>query len=139
MRTEQADPCVLMIAYHFPPLAGSSGIQRTLRFVQQLPTLGWQPLVLTTQLRAYERVSNDLLRDVPPQTPVRRAFALDAARHMSVGGRYVGATARPDRWASWQFDGVRQGLKLIKEFRPRAIWSDTFCRCCPEPGRASRR
>jgi hypothetical protein len=25
---------VLMIAYHFPPLAGSSGIQRTLRFVQ---------------------------------------------------------------------------------------------------------
>ena len=123
MRTEQADPCVLMIAYHFPPLAGSSGIQRTLRFVQQLPTLGWQPVVLTTQLRAYERVSNDLVRDVPPQTPVRRAFALDAARHMSVGGRYVGATARPDRWASWQFDGVRQGLKLIKEFRPRAIWS----------------
>jgi hypothetical protein len=25
---------ILMIAYHFPPLAGSSGIQRTLRFVQ---------------------------------------------------------------------------------------------------------
>lgn len=27
---------ILMIAYHFPPLAGSSGIQRTLRFVQHL-------------------------------------------------------------------------------------------------------
>jgi hypothetical protein len=28
---------VLMVAYHFPPLAGSSGIQRTLRFVRHLP------------------------------------------------------------------------------------------------------
>ena len=37
---------VLMIAYHFPPLAGSSGIQRTLRFAQQLPERGWQPIVL---------------------------------------------------------------------------------------------
>lgn len=123
MGIELPDRSVLMIAYHFPPLAGSSGIQRTLRFVQQLPALGWQPLVLTAVPRAYERVSDDLLLDVPTLTPVRRAFALDAARHLSIGGRYVAATARPDRWASWQFDGVRQGLKLIKEFRPRAIWS----------------
>jgi len=123
MGAKQPDRKVLMIAYHFPPLAGSSGIQRTLRFVQQLPALDWQPAVLTASSRAYERVSDDLLRDVPAQTPVRRAFALDAARHLSIGGRYVGATARPDRWASWQFDGVRQGMKLIKEFRPRAIWS----------------
>jgi len=40
---------VLMIAFHFPPLAGSSGIQRTLRFVQHLPALGWQPLVLSAK------------------------------------------------------------------------------------------
>jgi hypothetical protein len=44
-----------MIAYHFPPLAGSSGIQRTLRFVQHLPALGWQPLVLTASRQAYEQ------------------------------------------------------------------------------------
>ena len=46
---------ILMIAYHFPPLAGSSGIQRTLRFVQHLPTFGWEPIVLTAHPRAYER------------------------------------------------------------------------------------
>ena len=56
---------VLMIAYHFPPLAGSSGIQRTLRFVQHLPALGWKPVVLTADPRAYERTSEDLVRDVP--------------------------------------------------------------------------
>lgn len=112
-----------MIAYHFPPLAGSSGIQRTLRFVQHLPALGWQPLVLSADPRAYEKTSDDLLADVPPGTEVRRAFALDAARHLQVKGRYFGATARPDRWMSWRFDAVRQGLRMVREFRPDVIWS----------------
>jgi glycosyltransferase involved in cell wall biosynthesis len=112
-----------MIAYHFPPLAGSSGIQRTLRFVQHLPALGWQPLVLTASPNAYERTSDDLMSEVPAGTVVRRAFALDTARHLQIAGRYVGWMARPDRWISWQFDAVRQGLKLIEEFKPEVIWS----------------
>ena len=114
---------VLMVAFHFPPLAGSSGIQRSLRFVQHLPESGWQPLVLTAHPRAYERTSDDLGDDVPVGTVVRRAFALDTARHLSVGGRYVGAMARPDRWMSWRFDAVRQGLRMIDEYRPDAIWT----------------
>lgn len=114
---------VLMIAYHFPPLAGSSGIQRTLRFVQHLPDLGWQPLVLSADPRAYERTSDDLMDDVPPSTVVRRAFALDTARHLNIGGRYLGAMARPDRWVSWRFAAVWEGLNLISEFSPNIIWS----------------
>jgi len=112
-----------MIAYHFPPLAGSSGIQRSLRFAQQLPEFGWEPLVLTAHACAYERTSADLVHEVPPTLVVRRAFALDCARHLSIGGRYPGFLARPDRWVSWQLDGVRQGLKLLRKFRPQAIWS----------------
>ncbi|MDO9235787.1 MAG: glycosyltransferase [Aquabacterium sp.] len=114
---------ILMVAYHFPPLAGSSGIQRTLRFVQHLPSLGWQPLVLSADPRAYEKTSADLLADVPKATVVRRAFALDTARHLQLAGRYLGWMARPDRWISWKLDGVRQGLKLIDEFKPDVIWS----------------
>lgn len=112
-----------MVAYHFPPLAGSSGIQRTLRFVQHLPSLGWQPLVLTAHPCAYEKTSDDLLVDVAAGTVVRRAFAMDTARHLQFAGRYLGWMARPDRWISWKFDAVRQGLKLIEEFRPDVIWS----------------
>lgn len=112
-----------MVAYHFPPLAGSSGIQRTLRFAQQLPQHGWQPLVLTANDRAFERTSANLLADIPPGTVVRRAFALDTARHLAIGGRYVGAWARPDRWASWRFDAVRQGMAMIRAHRPDAIWT----------------
>ena len=114
---------LLMIAFHFPPLAGSSGIQRTLRFVQHLPALGWQPLVLSADARAYPQTSQDLIAEIPPQTVVRRAFALDTARHLTLGGRYFGWMARPDRWVSWQFAAVREGLRLIKAFEPDAIWS----------------
>ena len=114
---------LLMIAYHFPPLAGSSGIQRTLRFVQHLPGLGWEPLVLSANCRAYERTSDDLLRDIPKGTVVQRAFALDTSRHLSLKGRYISAMARPDRWVSWKFDAVRLGMQMIDKYRPQAIWS----------------
>ena len=114
---------LLMIAYHFPPLAGSSGIQRTLRFVRHLPKFGWEPLVLSADPRAYERTSDDLMGDIPPGVIVRRAFALDTARHLAIGGRYIGAMARPDRWVSWKYAAVREGLRMIREFKPRAIWS----------------
>ncbi len=112
-----------MIAYHFPPLAGSSGIQRTLRFVQHLPSFGWQPLVLSAHPLAYERTSDDLLADIPDGTVVRRAFALDTARHLQLAGRYMGWMARPDRWITWKFGAIREGLKMIDELKPDVIWS----------------
>jgi glycosyltransferase involved in cell wall biosynthesis len=114
---------VLMVAYHFPPLAGSSGIQRTLRFVQHLPALGWQPIVLTAHPRAYERTSDDLTAEVPDGVVVERAFALDGARHLSVGGHYPAFVARPDRWISWRFGAVPAGMRLIRDHRPDVIWS----------------
>jgi len=114
---------VLMVAYHFPPLAGSSGIQRTLRFVQQLPQHGWEPLVLTAHPLAYERVATDLDAEVPTGTHVERAFALDTARHLALRGRHLAALARPDRWMTWKFDAVRRGMRLIRAQRPQAIWS----------------
>ena len=112
-----------MVAYHFPPLAGSSGIQRTLRFAQQLPEFGWQPIVLTTHPRAYERTSDDLLREVPTDLPVARVFALDTARHLSVAGRYPHFLARPDRWMTWRFAAVGAGLALVRQHGLHAVWS----------------
>lgn len=112
-----------MVAYHFPPLAGSSGIQRTLRFVQQLPEFGWEPIVLTTHPRAYVRSSDDLLRDIPAGAVVKRAFALDTARHLSVRGRYPGFLALPDRWITWKYGAIPAGLALLRQYRPLAIWS----------------
>jgi len=114
---------VLMVAYHFPPLAGSSGIQRTLRFVQHLPQFGWEAVVLTTHGRAYERISDDLMAEIPAGTVVRRAFALDTARHLAIGGRYVGALARPDRWQTWRLGARIEGGRMLRQLRPAALWS----------------
>lgn len=114
---------VLMVAFHFPPQAGSSGVQRTLRFVQHLPSMGWKPFVLSADPRAYESTSDDLLTEIPAETVVRRAFALNSARHLAISGRYLAATARPDRWVSWKFAAVRQGMQMIEAFRPEVIWS----------------
>ena len=114
---------ILMIAYHFPPLAGSSGIQRTLRFAQNLPAMGWQPLVLSADPKAYERTSDDLMADIPQGMVVRRPYARDTARHFTIAGRYLGWMARPDRWVSWKFAAIREGRRLIKEFKPDIIWS----------------
>ena len=54
---------VLMLAFHFPPLAGSSGIQRTLGFARHLPEFGWQPLILTATPGAYEQPATTLTKD----------------------------------------------------------------------------
>lgn len=112
-----------MVAFHFPPQHGSSGIQRTLRLVQDLPKYGWQPVVLTAGLRAYEALSNDLLAEIPPGVEVIRAPALDAARQLAVAGRYADFLARPDRWISWWPGAVIKGLLATRRHRFAAIWS----------------
>lgn len=113
----------LMVAFHFPPLTGSSGVQRTLRFVQHLPELGWQPIVLSAHSRAYANTSPDLMKEVPAGTVVERAFALDTARHLALAGRFPGFLARPDRWCSWALGAVPAGMRLIRKYRPDLIWS----------------
>jgi glycosyltransferase involved in cell wall biosynthesis len=114
---------LLMVAYHFPPLAGSSGIQRALRFAQHLPALGWQPTVLTVTPNAYTQTSDDLLSELPSNLHVARAWAFDTSRHLSLLGKYPGWLARPDRWISWMAAAIPAGLGIIKRERPAAIWS----------------
>ena len=114
---------VLMIAYHYPPLSGSSGIQRTLRFSQDLLRFNWQPSVLSAHPRAFEKVHDDLLKEIPDKVDVQRAFALDARRHLSLFNRYPGWIARPDRWISWLFGALATGFRMIRRHRPDVIWS----------------
>ena len=113
---------VLMIAFHYPPMRGSSGIQRTLKFTQHLPALGWTPLVLTAHLRAYPDHCDGQSAEAA-HAHVTRAFALDAAQHLSVGGRFPRWLALPDRWSSWTLGAVPAGLRLVRRHRPAAIWS----------------
>src|SRR4029079_17799566 len=71
---------ILMIAFHFPPAAASRGVQRTLAFSRYLPEFGWAPLVLTAHPRAHG--VHDNAQWDGPGVVVKRAFALDTARHL---------------------------------------------------------
>lgn len=112
-----------MIAYHFPPVRVSSGIQRTLKFCRYLLDHGWTAQILTVQPRAYEQVSDGQMQEIPPEVFVTRAFALDTSRHLAIKGRYVGWMALPDRWVSWCFGGVLSGLAMVMKHKPKVIWS----------------
>ena len=72
---------VLMIAFHYPPLRGSSGIQRTLKFSKYLPEFGWDPVVLTAHQRAYSSIGNDQISEISKQI-FYRAFARDTTSHL---------------------------------------------------------
>jgi hypothetical protein len=62
---------VIMIAYNFPP-EGNAGTYRPLRFVRHLPSIGWQPTVITLETDFYERYDPKLLTLVPPEATVIR-------------------------------------------------------------------
>ncbi len=114
---------ILFVAFHFPPVQGSSGIQRTLKFATYLRDHGWDPMVLTVSPRAYERVSPDQMKDIPADMIVERAFGLDTSRHLAIKGRYLRSMAQPDRWASWWPAAVLKGRSMIEKHRPEAIFA----------------
>jgi Glycosyl transferase 4-like domain len=113
----------LLIAFHFPPQAASSGIQRTLSFSRHLGSYGWEPLVLSAHPRAYPEQNPSQLASVPAGLVVKRAFTLDTKRDLGLRGRYFGPLALPDRWVWWWFAAVPAGLSLIRRHKPKVIWS----------------
>lgn len=114
---------VLIVTHPFPPMGQSSGLQRPLSFTRHFPKFGYDTAVLTIHPRAYPDVNYAQVKDIPEQVPVVRAFGLDAARHMAIFGRYPQFIALPDRWISWYLGAWFSGMKLIREFKPDAIWS----------------
>jgi glycosyltransferase involved in cell wall biosynthesis len=114
---------VLLIAYHYPPARGSSGLQRTLKFSRYLREFGWEPSVLTVSPRAHPTVGDDQLAEIPAGVEVARTFALDTARHLSLRGAYPAWLALPDRWVSWSLSAIPTGLAIIRRLRIDAIWS----------------
>jgi len=62
---------VLMIAYGFPP-QGHAGVYRPLRFVRNLPAVGWKPTVISAAGMEFERYDPQLLSQVPGDVEVIR-------------------------------------------------------------------
>jgi hypothetical protein len=114
---------VLYIAYHYPPILGSSGVHRTLAFTRHLQEQDWKISVLTTSLTAYDNWEAEQNKFIPQNTNVIRAFARNTAKHLSFKGKYFSWMALPDNWQSWILGGFFSGLKSIYQNRPSVIVS----------------
>ena len=114
---------VLMVGFHFPPSALSSGHLRLLAFTRYLPEFGWEPVVLSAKPFAYEQTDPSSVSAIPYGVRVHRALALDTRRHMGFRGRYPSILAQPDRWISWWPGAVLSGLGLMRRYNVRVIWS----------------
>jgi glycosyltransferase involved in cell wall biosynthesis len=113
----------LFIAYHFPPLQGSTGTTRTLAFARYLRDWNWHVRVLTVTPDLYPQIKEANYADIPDYVGVIRANALDSQKHLSIRGRYSLLLATPDRWQSWIITGFFAGLKAIRKHRPNVIIS----------------
>ncbi len=116
-------PGVLMVAFHFPPCVGSSGLLRSFCFSRDLAQFGWQPEILSAAPLVYDQTSSELLDGIPTDVRVHRALAFDTQKHFSIGGRYPDFLAVPDRMISWLPAAVVLGLLAIWRSRPRYVWS----------------
>jgi glycosyltransferase involved in cell wall biosynthesis len=114
---------VLIVAFHFPPQSGSSGLLRSLKYSRYLPDFGWRPVVLTLHPRAYESLDPRGEGSVPEGVPVIRAFALDTKKHLSFRGAYLEWMAMPDRWVSWVLGAVPAGVRAIRKYQVDVIFS----------------
>lgn len=68
---------VLMVAYEFPP-EGSRGTKRAIKFIKYLPTLGWDPVVLTVRNGNHDFHDGSLLAEIPGFNDIYRAYTLES-------------------------------------------------------------
>ena len=70
---------VLILTYYWPP-AGGPGVQRWLKFVKNLPALGWEPHVLTVRNGTYSATDEQLTAEVPGNVHVYKTKSRDPFR-----------------------------------------------------------
>ena len=113
----------LYIAYHYPPILGSSGVHRTLAFTRYLIENNWQVSVLTSSLSSYDNWSESQYQFIPSEVKVLRAFGRNTAKQLSFKGKYFSWMALPDNWQSWILGGFFSGLRAIMTNKPNVIVS----------------
>jgi glycosyltransferase involved in cell wall biosynthesis len=98
---------ILFLAYYFPPLGGA-GVQRSTKFVQQLPEFGYHAAVVTGPLDgglAWAPPDDSLVADVPSDTIIRRVPGPQPSRSRGPRARAERWLRRPSPFTRWWVAG----------------------------------
>ncbi len=114
---------VLYIAFHYPPVLGSSGVLRSLAFTRYLAENDWNTVVLSASLKSYDAWSEQQLSMLPGNVEVIRAFGRNSSKSFSIKGKYFSFMSQPDNWQSWIVGGVIRGYAKICKTKPSVIVS----------------
>ncbi len=114
---------VLMVAFHYPPFRGGSGVHRALKFSKYFLEFGWKPFVVSAHPRAYPQVGDEQIHDIPPGAKVYRTFALNTAKHLSLWGSFPRILALPDPWISWCLGAIPRCVMVIRKYKPKVLWT----------------
>ena len=112
-----------MVAFHYPPFRGGSGVHRALKFSKYFLDFKWKPIVVSAHPRAYPEVGEEQMGDIPLTVEVFRAFALNTAKHLSFRGSFPRIFALPDPWVSWCLGAIPRCIWLIRKYRPQVLWT----------------
>lgn len=86
---------VLVIAYYWPPSAGS-GVQRWLKFVKYLRLYGWEPIVYTPQNPDFDLKDDRLLDEIPPDIQILKQPIFEPFQFYSkLTGQKAGGQVNP--------------------------------------------
>lgn len=114
---------ILVLAFHFPPLQGSSGLLRILSLLKRLRETDWEITVLTASRFAYVHTESSGLKNIPDGVKVVRAFSLHNPKHLSVRGKYIRWLSIPDNWGSWIPFAFVSGAIQILRMRPALLFA----------------
>lgn len=103
---------VLIIAYYWPPSAGS-GVQRWLKFVKYFRNYGWEPVVYTPENPDFDLKDEKLLQEIPEDVqiikqPIFEPFQL----YSKLTGQKAGAQVNPIMKGSGKKNNWKSRLAL---------------------------
>jgi glycosyltransferase involved in cell wall biosynthesis len=104
----------LLIAYHYPPLAGP-GVFRTLKFSKYLPKYNYQPFILTIKNPMYQLKDSSLIGEIPKDVNINRVFAFEhrilrVPRLLKLNLKWF---YLPDEHIGWLPFAVYHGSKIV--------------------------
>lgn len=127
---------ILFIAYQFPP-RGGPGVHRSINFVKNLPSFGYNPIVLTVReedyLRAGEQTDNSLLDSIPPNIRIIRTRSYQPVAFINTMNRikifrvfwYLLYPFFWERTARWPFKVLKVAEKVIQSNHIPIVYSSS--------------